>query len=631
MHLSFSFAATRVFVLQSARRLGLASLSSIALLFGACVSEPSAVTGKKQSFGYSWEQELQLGAEADKEITAEMGLYENPALQSYVEAIGQRVLQTSDFRESSTPELYRDTKFTFRVMDSPVVNAFALPGGYVYVTRGLLSHVQNEAQLAVVLGHEVAHVIARHSSQQARRAQIGQIGLLAGAVLGQAVLGDKVGDMGGLLNMGGQALELFMMRYSREAEHESDNLGVGYAKRAGYAAGESAKFFHSLQRISASEGKAVPSWQSTHPDPGDRANRVQEIAAKIPTATGAVAIVGEEEFLRRIEGIVVGDDPREGFTRGGVFYHPTLRFQFPVAQGWKLDNQKAAVVMADPNGRALMGLRLAPEARAREAAAKFVEGAKIQVIASGDTMINGLPATVIIGQAAIEQGTVGVWNAFIEMEGRVYSMMGYAPQQVFEQMRPTFETVAGGFSPLRDPNAVNVQPARLKLTRADRSAPFASFVPASLPNDLTAEAVAIMNQMELNQPVAPGQILKIPDTSGTWTPQQAPAAYPTYPNQPGTPYPQQPGYPGQTWPAQPQPGQPGQAYPPQSQPRQSYPPQSQPGYPGQTWPAQPQPGAPGQSYPAPPSYPQATYPPQPTYPPAQPGQPQNYPPPNWPR
>ena len=131
-------------------------MTAFALLVSACVSEPSAVTGKKKSFGYSWEQELQLRAEADKEITAEMGLYENAALQSYVEAVGQRVLQTSDFREANTPEMYRNTKFTFRVMDSPVVNAFALPGGYVYVTRGLLAHVENEAQLAVVLGHEAA-------------------------------------------------------------------------------------------------------------------------------------------------------------------------------------------------------------------------------------------------------------------------------------------------------------------------------------------------------------------------------------------------------------------------------------------------------------------------------------------
>ena len=597
--------------LHFVRRLGIRCVPAVMVLFlGACVSEPSAVTGKKQSFGYSWEQELQLGAEADKEITAEMGLYENPGLQSYVEAVGQRVLSTSDFKEASTPEMYRNTKFSFKVMDSPVVNAFALPGGYVYVTRGLLAHVENEAQLAVVLGHEIGHVIARHSSRQARRSQLGQIGLMAGAVLGQAVLGDAVGDMGQLVNMGGQALEMFMMRYSREAEHESDSLGVGYARRAGYAAEESAKFFHSLQRISATEGKAIPTWQSTHPDPGDRAKRVVEIAAKTPTGTGAPPAVAQEEFLRQIEGIVVGEDPREGFTQNGVFYHPTLRFQFPVAQGWKLDNQKAAVVMADRQGRALMGLRLTPEARARDAAAKFVEGAKVQVIASGDTMINGMPATVIIGQAAIEQGTVGVWNAFIEMDGRVYSFLGYAPQQGFEQMRPTFESVAGGFSTLRDPNAVNVQPARLRLARADRAAPFASYVPANMPKNLTAEALAIMNQMELNQPVAPGQVLKIPDTSGAVTPRIAPQAGQVL-GQVGNPAPQA-GYPTQA--------QARQGYPATTYPQQTYP-QGSPQQPSQY----PQPS----TNPQQPPYPQQTYPQQPY--PAQPGQPQNYPPPAWPR
>jgi predicted Zn-dependent protease len=553
---SLSAARPRGFV----RRLGRLFCVPAVLLLGACVSEPSAVTGQKKSFGYSWQQELQLGAESDKEITAEMGLYENPALQTYVESVGRRVLQSSDFAEAETPEMYRNTKFTFRVLDSPVVNAFALPGGYVYVTRGLLSHLENEAQLAVVLGHEIGHVVARHSSQQARRAQLGQIGLVAGAVLGQAVLGDAVGDMGQLMNMGGQALQLFMTKYSRQAENESDTLGVTYAKRAGYAAEQSSQFFHSLERLSAAEGKTIPTWQSTHPDPGDRAKHVIELAAKNPAPPGVAPLVGEDEYLRRIEGIVVGDDPREGFARNGVFYHPTLRFQLPVAQGWKLDNQKTAVVMAEPNGRALMGLKLTPETRARDAAAKFVQGAKVQVTASGDTTINGLPATVVMGQAAIEQGTVGVWDAFIEMDGRVYSLLGYAPAQVFNEIRPAFESVAAGFSPLRDAYAVNVQPTRLRLVRAERAAPLASYIPTSLPHEVTAESVAIMNQLNLNDTIPTGRLLKIPDPSGAWNGQAAP----------GTPYPQaqQPGYP-QPYPPQSYPPQ--QPYPPQSYPPQGYP------------------------------------------------------------
>jgi hypothetical protein len=167
----------------------------------------------------------------------------------------------------------------------------------------------------------------------------------------------------------------------------------------------------------------------------------------------------------------------------------------------------------------------------------------------------------VIGQAAIEQGTVGIWNAFIEMDNRVYSFLGYAPAQMFNQMRPTFEGVTGGFSPLRDTYAVNVQPARLRLVRAEQNVPFASFVPTSLPNEITADRLAVMNQLDLNQPVRAGRLLKIPDASGAFTP-----AWGAQPAQPG-PYPGQPpqGYP--------------QNYPPPSYPAQQYPQPPPQGYP----------------------------------------------------
>jgi hypothetical protein len=311
-----------------------------------------------------------------------------------------------------------------------------------------------------------------------------------------------------------------------------------------------------------------------------------------------------------------------------VFYHPELRFQMPVAPGWKLDNEHAAVVMAEPNGRAMMGLRLAPGSRARDAAVQFAQESKVQVVNSGDTQVNGLPATVIIGQGNTDEGAVGVWDAFIEMDGKVYSLLGYAPQPVFDQMRPTFESVAAGFGPLRDERVAALQPARVRLVRADRNAPFASFVPTSLPPHLTAEELAIMNQVTLNDQIPQGRTLKVPDSTGQ-PPVGAPittqpTAYPP-PNQP-QPYPPATSYPQPTYPpsSSPYPGQqyPDQRYPqpstypnyppssgyPQNYPPQSYPPQS--GYP------QPYPPQSGTNYPpqAPTNYPSTSYPPQGNYP-----------------
>jgi hypothetical protein len=438
--------------------------------------------------------------------------------------------------------------------------------------------------------------------------------------------------------MGGQALQMFMLRYSREAEHESDSLGVSWANRAGYASGEGAKFFHTLERISEAEGKALPTWQSSHPNPGDRAERVVQLAASAPAGTNEN--VGEEQFLQHIEGITLGEDPREGFAQNGVFYHPVMRFQFPVVPGWKMENQRAAVVFAEPNGRAMMGLRLAPAARARDAAEQFVQQAKIQVVNRGDTAVNGLPASVIIGQAETEQGAVGVWNAFIEHEGKVYSILGYAPAGVFTQVRPTFEATAAGFGPLQNAHALHVQPARLKLVRADRAAPLASFVPAWLPPDLSAEHVALLNQASLEDNVPQGRVLKVPDVASA--PPQLPSSAATStpaarPGQPGYPpaatYPPAGAYPpaGST-------GSPYPAYPP-------YPPQSGQGYPNQGAGAYPAPGYPSsqpstqpdhpaapQPYPQGSPYPSYPYPTQPTYPqpgapnpPQQPGNNQGYP------
>src|SRR6185436_10592360 len=222
------------------RRVGLRACTVVGLIVGflfisACVTERSPITGKSRAYAFSWSQEQQLGKQANQEIVQQYGLYDDPQLQGYVRQIGERVLAETELRDPKAPAQYQNTPFTFQVLDTDVVNAFALPGGYVYVTRGLLAHLDNEAQLAVVLGHEVGHVAARHAARQALRAQVGQVGLIAGAILGQQVLGESAGQ---LVNLGGNALQLFMLKYSRDAEREADQLGVKYSATKGYDAAQ---------------------------------------------------------------------------------------------------------------------------------------------------------------------------------------------------------------------------------------------------------------------------------------------------------------------------------------------------------------------------------------------------------
>src|SRR5699024_1672096 len=185
---------------------------ALLLLVSACVVQRSPVSGSRRAYGYSWEKAQKIGAQADKQITAQFGIYDNQKLQAYVENVAEKVLSDSDLRNADTPEKYKKTDFTFRVLATPVVNAFALPGGYVYVTRGLLTHLKSEAQLAVVLGHEIGHVAARHASQSAFKQKFSQLLLLGGAVAGQEILGIPGGQ---ILQLGSLARKFLFLSYSR--------------------------------------------------------------------------------------------------------------------------------------------------------------------------------------------------------------------------------------------------------------------------------------------------------------------------------------------------------------------------------------------------------------------------------
>ena len=200
-----------------------------AVLLYSCVSDIVPATGQKRYLGFTWQQETEIGKQASKEVTSLFGVYRDPKVERYVTEVGNRVLATSHLRRPGADEQVRNTPVNFGVLDSPIINAMALPGGYVYVTRGMLAHLNNEDQLATVLAHEIGHVAARHAARQAWQQQIGQGLLLGGALLGQG-LGLPTQD---LMNFGGTAAQLIFLRYSREDELEADKLGVEYSSRRG--------------------------------------------------------------------------------------------------------------------------------------------------------------------------------------------------------------------------------------------------------------------------------------------------------------------------------------------------------------------------------------------------------------
>ncbi len=274
------------------------------LMADSCAVNP--VTGKKELMFMSEDQEIALGVEANPSIIAEFGAYENAALQKFINDKGQDMA-----RISHRPGL----KYKFQILDSPVVNAFALPGGFVYFTRGIMAHFNNEAEFAGVLGHEIGHITARHGASQQSKQILVSAGLMLGMVVSK--------DFQQFADVAGTGAQLLFLKFGRDDETQSDKLGVEYSTQIGYDAKEMAGFFNTLDRLSGGPEGRVPTFLSTHPNPGDRNVKVAKMATDLQSkAPGKKYNVNRDSYLRMIDGLVYGEDPRQGYVEKDNFYHP---------------------------------------------------------------------------------------------------------------------------------------------------------------------------------------------------------------------------------------------------------------------------------------------------------------------
>jgi predicted Zn-dependent protease len=459
-------------------------LAAIVLLTAlpACATNPA--TGRRQLSLVGEPQEIQMGQQADQEISAAVGLYRDADLESYVQRLGRTLAS-----QSERPNL----PWAFRILDDASVNAMALPGGYNYVTRGLLAYMNSEAELASVMGHEIGHVTAKHTVSQLSRQQVAQLGVVLGMILRP-----ELRNYGSLADVG---LGLLFLRYSRDHEREADSLGLRYITRAGYDRRPMAEVFTTLERVGAAEGQGgrVPGWLATHPSPEDRRTRIAQEIEKLPAAAGGT--VDREEYVRRLDGIVFGENPREGFFEQSVFYHPDLRFRFEFPRGWKTSNQKQAVGAMSPEQDAVVVVTMAPGKSAQAAAQQFFSQQGIQRGGAWRGDVNRLPAVAYEFAAATEQGTLQGVAAFLEFDGRVYQILGYAPAEPWRRHETTINRAIGSFDRVTERRVLDVQPARLRIVTVPAGMTVAEFG-RRYASTVSVQTLALINGVsDPNQPL----------------------------------------------------------------------------------------------------------------------------------
>jgi predicted Zn-dependent protease len=471
-----------------------AAAIAIAPLFFATSCAVNPATGHHEFTLVSAGQELQIGREGYPATIAQYGLYDDPRLAAYVDSVGRRVASKSEL-----PTL----EWHFTVLDDPVVNAFAMPGGYIYVTRGILAHLNSEAQLAGVLGHEIGHVTARHSAKQITQQQIAGLGLAIGGAFSPALQ-----QYSGAAQ---QALGLLMLKYSRDDETQADALGIRYATAAGYDPREIPGTYATLKRISDRAGSSLPGYLSTHPDPGDREARTSALAQAAVAGRGGLE-VRSHGYLEHLRGVVFGDDPRNGWLSGSRFTQPAMGFELELPAGWSAQNGHAALVAAAPQQRAAMQWSAAANSGALapgDYVAALRRDGRITDAAGAVETIGGWPAWVGRVSTAGDGGTTRVlFGAWVRTSGSTLmqclaqsTAVGDADEQAIAASVRTLRPLAAS---RRD-----VEPDRVRI----RTAPTGGTVQALLtrlgPSSQSIEEFAILNAVATDDRFMTGDWIKL--------------------------------------------------------------------------------------------------------------------------
>ena len=478
-----------------------ATVSTLSLALAGCMGGgniPSASAPITQS-------EAQMGAEAHPQLLAEFGGAMSGSHAQYVQQVGQNIAVQSGLgnaRES----------FTVSLLNSPVNNAFAIPGGYVYTTRQLVALMNNEAELAAVLGHEVGHVAARHSQRRQAAAQrntlLGAAGaILSGVLLGNSGLGQQLGQAAL------QGSQLLTLKFSRSQELEADELGIRYLNSAGYDPRAMGTVLQSLAlqnaldaRVQGRDNASIPEWASTHPDP---ASRVQSALSKAQATGVGGGITNRDTFLTRIDGLTYGDDPAQGVVEGRQFIHPELRLAFTAPQGFYMVNGTRAVSVNGQSGQAQFSL--APYNGNLESYVASVFGGvseqqQIRPQSIQRTTVNGLPAAYGTARVNSGNGQVDVTVFAYEFANdRAYHFVAITPAG----NASVFNAMFGSMRRIDSQTAANVIPRVIDVVTVRSGDTVNSLASRMAYSDNQVDRFRVLNGLTSSEGVSAGQKVKL--------------------------------------------------------------------------------------------------------------------------
>jgi predicted Zn-dependent protease len=480
------------------RKHSVAAALCCALAFAGCAVNP--VSGRRELSTMSPQREAELGAQAAKEVEEKIGLVDDPQLAAYVDAIGQRLAARSP---------RRDVAYHFAVADMQEPNAFALPGGWIYVSRGLLVITGSEEELANVIGHEIGHVAARHAaSREARSMGVGLLSVL-GSVVSGATLGMPVGQgVGQLFQIAGAGL---IASYSRGQEREADDVGQRLAAGAGWDPAAMSHFLQTLERDTQlrREATRMPTFLSSHPVTSERIENTGRLAGSLTVAPQPPITASRAAFLEKLDGLLVGPDPAEGVFRDSLFLHPGLRFAIDFPAGWRTANGRTVVGAAAPEKDAIVMLEV--QERGRDpgvAAARFAQANRVELRDGESLRIRGAQAFRAWTLVDTRDGPIALDLTWIVHPAAIFRVTGMSPPSRFAERAPAFTRAARSFRPLSESERASIRDLRLRIVRA-RDGERLADLSRRTGNTWTPEETAVANGLQPGARLSGGQPLKI--------------------------------------------------------------------------------------------------------------------------